>query len=60
MIHGLGNPADSKYMTIRWPKEIAVAKKVWRKPEVHRIAAGSAESANVSGSDGATTGTKKS
>jgi hypothetical protein len=37
-----------------------VAKKDWRKPEVKVIAAGSAESANVSGTDGATTGTKKS
>jgi hypothetical protein len=37
-----------------------VAKKHWRKPEVKVIRAGSAESANVSGGDGATTGTKKS
>jgi hypothetical protein len=37
-----------------------VARKEWRKPEVKVIVAGSAESANVTGSDGATTGTKKS
>jgi hypothetical protein len=41
-------------------KEIAVAKKVWRKPEVRRISAGSAESSNVSGNDGAATAPKKS
>jgi len=37
-----------------------VAKKVWRKPEVKQIAAGSAESSTTSGSDGAATAPKKS
>jgi hypothetical protein len=41
-------------------KEIAVAKKVWRKPEVRRIVAGSAETSTVAGSDGAATAPKKS
>lgn len=37
-----------------------MAKKVWRKPEVKQIAAGSAESSTVSGNDGAPTAPKKS
>jgi len=39
---------------------MAVSKKLWRKPEVRRIAAGSAESSSTSGSDGAATAPKKS
>jgi hypothetical protein len=37
-----------------------VSKKVWRKPEVRRIVAGSAESSSVAGSDGAAIAPKKS
>jgi hypothetical protein len=37
-----------------------VSKKVWRRPEVREIAAGSAESSTVSGSDGQPTAPKKS
>lgn len=35
-----------------------MAKKQWRKPEVKRIAAGSAESGSLSGDDANTTNTK--
>ena len=34
-------------------------KKTWTKPEVRKIQAGSAESSNVSGDDGAPTAPKK-
>jgi len=37
-----------------------VSKKVWRKPEVKVIAAGSAESSTSAGTDGAPTAPKKS
>lgn len=37
-----------------------MSKKVWRKPEVKAIAAGSAESSTVAGTDGAATAPKKS
>jgi hypothetical protein len=37
-----------------------VTKKVWRKPEVKAIAAGSAESSTTSGTDGAAIAPKKS
>ena len=37
-----------------------MTKKSWSKPEVHRIKAGSAESSNVKGNDGAPTAPKKS
>ena len=37
-----------------------MSKKVWRKPEVRQIAAGSAEFSTTSGSDGAGTAPKKS
>jgi hypothetical protein len=37
-------------------KEVAVTKKVWRKPEVRAILAGSAESSNKTNTDGATKG----
>ena len=37
-----------------------MSKKVWRRPEVRAIAAGSAENSSVSGNDAAPTAPKKS
>ena len=56
----LGNHPLPDYSPAVGSKEMAVSKKLWRKPEVRRIAAGSAESSTTSGSDGAATAPKKS